>query len=311
MYLYTKDPTKEMDVDVPSNLHKSMAVSANSWTVAEIPHELRQAAKKAKRVYQNEKGFWEADYGDDIIMVYIPPGKFTMGSNDYDDEKPPHIVYLDGYWMGKYEVTVKQYLQFVKDKKSHFPEWLEKGSKYSIETGNDDYYKKFVSDENYPAVGISWDDAGAYCDWLSNKMGLNFSLPTEAQWEKAARGIDGRKYPWGNKEPDGNLANFDRKVLKVTPVGSYPGGSSLYGILDMAGNVWEWCYDWYDERYYDNMPGINPTGPTSGSLCVVRGGSWGNQAINVRCAVRGGGRPSNRGYDAGFRLCMEVSEHDL
>jgi serine/threonine-protein kinase len=247
----------------------------------------------------------ETDIGDGIIMVSIPPGKFTMGSNEYDREKPPHEVYLDGYRMGKYAVTIKQYMQFVYETKSHYPEWLEEGSQYHIKTGSDDYYKKFVTDENCPIVGVSWEDARAYCDWLSNKTGLNFKLPTEAQWEKAARGTDGRKYPWGNREPDDTLANFEGKIGKTTPVGSYPDGASPYGLLGMAGNVWEWCSDWYGSDYYKNASKKNPPGPESGPFRVMRGGGWYFYAVDLRCSNRFIVYPSFRNSFVGFRLCQD------
>jgi formylglycine-generating enzyme required for sulfatase activity len=246
----------------------------------------------------------EADFGDRIIMVYIPPGKFEMVSNDFDRKKLTHEVYLDGYRIGKYEVTIKQYMKFVNETKSHYPEWREEGSKYHIKTGGDDYYKKLVSNENSPILGISWKDAGAYCEWLSKKTGLNFNLPTEAQWEKAARGNDSRQYPWGDRRPDPILANFGDNIGKTTPVGSYPEGASPYGLLDMAGNVWEWCSDWYGpyNTYYQK----NPTGPVSGTMRVVRGGSWYSDAGRLRCAVRDGVDPFGRSCYVGFRLCQDI-----
>ena len=199
-------------------------------------------------------------------------------------------------------------MKFVNATKTHYPEWLEQGSKYNINTGADDYYKKFLSNENHPIVGISWNDAKAYCDWLSREKNLTFKLPTEAQWEKAARGADGRKYPWGNNEPDGTLANFDMKNGKISPVDSYPDGASPYGLLDMAGNVWEWCNDWYGDDYYKNSPKDNPTGTKSGALRVIRGGSWGSDARYLRCAVRYLDRPSVRYNYLGFRLCQDNQE---
>jgi formylglycine-generating enzyme required for sulfatase activity len=274
----------------------------------EMPEDVRKIAEKigVEKVIINDKGFWEADYGDGIKMVYIPEDEFKMGSNDYKDEKPIHTVFLDGYWMGKYEITVKQYMKFVNATKTHYPEWLEQGSKYNINTGNDDYYKKFVSNENHPIVGISWDDAIAYCDWLSTEKNLTFKLPTEAQWEKAARGSDGRKYPWGgNNEPDETLANFAKKIGKTSPVGSYPDGASPYGLLDMAGNVWEWCNDWYGSDYYEKSPERKPQGPDSGTVRVMRGGSWSYGTGYLRCANRSYVRPSYRYYYLGFRLCQD------
>jgi formylglycine-generating enzyme required for sulfatase activity len=259
----------------------------------EIPEDVRKVAEKigVQKVIKNDKGFWEADYGDGIIMVYIPEGKFTMGSNDYKDEKPIHTVYLDGYWMGKYEVTFAQY------------------DKYCEATG-----KNRPADEGWgrgdrPVIVVSWNDAVKYCNWLSRKnKGLNFKLPTEAQWEKASRGTDGRKYPWGNNEPDETLANFGMTNDKTSPVGSYPNGSSPYGLLDMAGNVWEWCYDRYGSDYYKNSPKENPAGPGDASGCtyrVFRGGGWGMYARYIRCANRSSGIPSGRSLLVGFRLCQD------
>jgi formylglycine-generating enzyme required for sulfatase activity/predicted Ser/Thr protein kinase len=258
----------------------------------------------AKKVYQNEKGFREADLGDGIIMVYIPAGTFTMGSNDYDnDEKSPHEVLLDGYWLGKTEVTVGQYKAFISDS-GHAP-LSSSISKYS-------------PGDNHPVVYVSWEDAVAYCKWLSNKKGLSFTLPTEAQWEKAARGTDQRKYPWGNHDPyyQGKwYANYkahdswekrgEDGFEYTSPVGSYPQGASPYGMLDMAGNVWEWCRDWYESDYYKNSPRKNPTGPDGGASRVLRGVGWGCNAVDLRCSSRAYGRPSFRGGNVGFRLCQD------
>jgi formylglycine-generating enzyme required for sulfatase activity len=254
-----------------------------------MPAPVREIVLDGISVNGNDKGYWEAKYDDGIIMVYIPPGQFKMGSNDpdaYDSEKPQHTVALDGYWIGKYEVTFSQY------------------DRYCDEKG-----KKKPSDEGWgrgkrPVINVSWDEANKYCQWLSEKTkktGLSFKLPTEAQWEKAARGTGSRKYPWGNNEPDKTLANFFSNVGKTTPVGSYPKGASLYGLLDMAGNVWEWCRDWYDGKYYHSSPEKNPTGPKSGTYRVVRGGSWGLSARYLRCSYRYYIRPSGRSDGLGFR----------
>jgi formylglycine-generating enzyme required for sulfatase activity len=263
----------------------------------DMPQEVRAVEEKAEQFYKNEKGFWEADYGDGIKMVYIPAGTFIMGSNDYDDEEPPHEVYLDGYWMGKTEVTVGQYKAFISASgHQSLPPLV---SKYSPE-------------DDHPVVYVLWEDADAYCKWLSRKIGLTFLLPTEAQWERSARGTEKRKYPWGNKEPDETLANFGSKIGRTSPVGSYPQGESPYGLLDMAGNVWEWCRDYYDPGYYKNAPKENPEGPKigaglviPGSRHVLRGGSGSTSTWYLGCANRGVVGPSGRGSGIGFRLCME------
>jgi iron(II)-dependent oxidoreductase len=154
-------------------------------------------------------------------------------------------------------------------------------------------------------TGVSREDAAAYCKWLSGKLGVrfNFKLPTEAQWEKAARGTDARNYPWGNRKPDKILANFASN--KTSPVGSYIQGASPYGLLDMAGNVWEWCQDLYDGKYYHSSPDKNPTGPKSGTIRVMRGGSWDVRAVILRCSYRRYVVLSGRDGDVGFRLCQD------
>jgi formylglycine-generating enzyme required for sulfatase activity len=267
-------------------------------------------------IMQNQKGFWEAYYEKyDITMIYIPPGKFKMGSDDgADNEKPPHEVDLDGYWIGKTEVTNAQYVEFLNDSKIDHKNGCQgkpcidtdKESEYSHIKGTKGNYHVVPAYEKHPVIKVSWYGAIEYCKWLSKKTGLKFDLPTEAQWEKAARGQDKRKYPWGSREPDKNLANFDGNIGKTTPVGSYPAGASPYGLLDMAGNVWEWCSDRYAANYYKNSPPKNPEGPNSGSYRVVRGGSWYDGARDLRCANRSGYGPSGRGSGLGFRLRQDI-----
>ena len=271
----------------------------------EMPEKVRLVKSKGIKVNKNKNGYWEADYGEGIIMVYIPEGTFKMGSSDYDDEKPPHDVYLDGYWMGKTEVTMGQYKRFISETDHiSLPSWA---SKYS-------------PGDNHPVVGVSWDDAVAYCKWLSNKKEAKFKLPTEAQWEKAARGTDSFKYPWGNHEPFyngkwyANYAahdNWDKRGADGfeynAPVGSYPAGASPYGLLDMAGNAWEWCDDWYKSDYYKEKDSQkkNPTGPNNGPYRVIRGGGWYYYARSLRCSNRYYDMPSKRGNDVGFRLSQD------
>jgi formylglycine-generating enzyme required for sulfatase activity len=284
--------------------NKDLMSSRELRTDEEKPADVKAVESKAKNVYKNDKDFWEADYGDGIIMVYIPEGEFTMGSNDgNDDERPLHKVYLDGYWMGKTEVTVGQYKTFISETGHRFLP----GSVYKYSPG-----------DNHPVIAVSWDDANSYCKWLSKKTGLRLKLPTEAQWEKAARGTDRRKYPWGNHEPfyrEKWYANYaahnswekrgEDGFEFTAPVDSYSQGASPYGVLNMAGNVWEWCNDWYGSDYYKNSTDKNPIGPAGGTYRVLRGGGCYNSADGIRCAFRFSGDPSYRGYVVGFRLCQD------
>jgi formylglycine-generating enzyme required for sulfatase activity len=209
---------------------------------------------------------------DSATMVYVPAGEFTMGSNDYDDEKPPHAVYLDAFWIDKFEVTNALYKKCVDAGKCSAPQ-ESKSSTRALYYGNSQY-------DNYPAINVTWENATQYCAFAKKQ------LPTEAQWEKAARGTDKRIYPWGDTFDVNKLNSSEGGKGDTTAVGSYPSGASPYGALDMAGNVWEWVADWYDANYYKNSPARNPTGPTSGQSRVVRGGSWGSSATSVRAADR-------------------------
>ena len=199
-------------------------------------------------------------------MVYVPAGDFLMGSKNgegYDRERPQHTVYLDGYWIYKNEVTVAQYRNFCKTTGRNMPDPPNWGWK-----------------DDHPVVNVTWDEAKAYCEWAGA------ALPTEAQWEKAARGTDGRIYPWGNDWDKTRLNSYQSGSTATTPVGNYPGGASPYGCLDMAGNGWQWCADWYDATYYANSPARNPTGPATGTTRVLRGGSWFNLPACCRSAYR-------------------------
>ncbi|MBI4725791.1 formylglycine-generating enzyme family protein [candidate division TA06 bacterium] len=252
---------------------------------------------------------------DSSVLIEIPAGSFIMGSNDYDDEKPIHTVYLDKYYIGKYEVTVGQFRKFVNA--TGYKTDAEKSGGAYVYTGGswqqkaDANWKNpyFSQNDNSPVVCVSWNDAKAYCDWA----GLR--LPTEAEWEKAARGTDGRSYPWGNGW-DGNKCNHGKVSSPYTdasdgyeytsPVGSFSSGVSPYGAYDMAGNVWEWCSDWYGENYYGSSPSNNPTGPSSGDSRVLRGGSFGSYANDSVCrvAARIYNLPDYRTNYYGFRIAQ-------
>jgi len=219
--------------------------------------------------------------GDRADMVLVPAGEFLMGSDDSDYAKPQHGVYLDDYWIYKMPVTVAQYRKFCEATQRAMPDapsWSWK--------------------DDHPAVNVTWHDARAYCEWTG------VGLPTEAQWEKAARGTGGRKYPWGDRWDVRRCANsVGRNNLASTlPVGSYPSGASPYGCLDMAGNVWEWCADWFGRNYYQCGIDRNPPGPEQGMYRVLRGGSWFDYGPgSFRCAHRYGFAPDVRYSYFGFR----------
>jgi len=237
---------------------------------------------------------------DGAAMVWVPAGSFRMGGGTGEglldallnrlsgyatsNKQPAHSVYLDGYWIYKYEVTVKQYHAFCRATKRAMPPAPEWGWQ-----------------DNHPIVNVTWHDASTYAAWAGA------SLPTEAQWEKAARGPDGRVYPWGNAWDGAKCCNsvdpYDAE--SPSPVGSFPAGASPYGAQDMTGNVWERCAVWYDALYNDHAPPRNPTGATTGQSDVVRGGSWGRGDPWVfRAAYRNGCDPSYRVEDLGFRCVL-------
>jgi formylglycine-generating enzyme required for sulfatase activity len=241
-------------------------------------------------------------------MVLVPEGKFTMGTSErnieqwlrahpkdkrewFEDEQPQHSVFLKAFYMDQYEVTTKRYQAFMND-----AGW-----------GEPEYWSRTipVSQAEKPVVGVTWDDAQAYCEHYGKR------LPTEAEWEKAARGTDGRFYPWGNEAPTSRHANFDRgydfKNYEVlTAVGSRSAGASPYGVQDMAGNVWEWVADLYDENYYQNSPKDNPEGANEGKYRVIRGGSWNYDAWNLRSSNRVRNLPTLRSNLLGFRCARNA-----
>ena len=230
---------------------------------------------------------------DDMLLVYVPAGEFTMGSDDGDsDEKPQHQVYLDAFWIDQTEVTNAMYAKCVEANQCELPDKKQSSTRSS-------YFGNPLYDE-YPVIYVSWDYAVDYCSWVGR------TLPTEAQWEKAARGPDGWTYPWGNVLPKDTLLNYNNALGDTTRVGSYPSGASIYGALDMAGNVWEWTYDLYDDKYYQKSPTSNPSGPLVGEFNVLRGGSWYQNGYLVRSALRYGDKPSYFHAVIGFRCAISI-----
>ncbi len=222
---------------------------------------------------------------DGMVMVRVPAGTFPMGSPPgepwtQEDEVPPHAVTLRAFWLDRTEVTNGQYARCVVAGACESP-FAARQSTQEGHYGDPRY-------DAYPVVNVSWPMAQAYCNWAGAY------LPTEAQWEYAARGPDGLLFPWGNSAPDGTRLNFAREVGEPRPVGSYELGASWCGALDMAGNVWEWTADWY--RIYTETAQVDPVGPPQGIGHVLRGGSWYDGADFVRAANRYVIREAYRDY---------------
>ena len=221
-------------------------------------------------------------------LALVPAGEFLMGSQTDEGgngEDPLHRVYLDAFFVDVYEVTVALFARFLEATGQAPPDKWEEADP--------------AVDGNRPVIGVTWYDADAYCRWSGKR------LPTEAEWEKAARGTDGRPYPWGEEPPTERHANFGTPFwdgyATLAAVGSYEMGKSPYGVYDMVGNVWEWVADWYDGAYYRNSPHQNPQGPSDGLLKVVRGASWFSQPQVTRAAFRGLGVRRHWDNKTGFR----------
>lgn len=233
------------------------------------------------------------------MMIFIPSAEFTMGSVDEDatpNERPTSHITVSRFYISRYLITNADYEQF--DRAHTVKRAAGAGDKH-------------------PAVYVSSLDAIKFCNWLSTRERRKYRLPTEAEWEYAAKGSDGRKYPWGNQDGRGDLANFADKntvfawsdheidcgYAESSPVGAFPLGASPFGVEDMAGNVWEWCFDYYEP--YRPGPKINPRGPTAGAKRVHRGGSWKSRFNSLRTTVRSSNVPSFSCNDLGFRIVCE------
>jgi formylglycine-generating enzyme required for sulfatase activity len=221
---------------------------------------------------------------DSATYVFVPEGEFTMGSEDSrTDAQPPHTVFLSDYWIMQTEVTNSQY-------------------KLCVEAGvctppaNDRWNDSIYAD--HPVTQVTWQQAYEYARWIGGR------LPTEAEWEKAARGVDGRIYPWGNELQGETLLNYNFSTGDTVPVGSYPAGASVYGVLDMAGNVEEWVADWYAPDYYASAPTQDPSGPEEGVLRVLRGGSYFSNRQAILATSREKALPDTHFDSVGFRVSI-------
>jgi formylglycine-generating enzyme required for sulfatase activity len=236
---------------------------------------------------------------DGMVLVYVPEGEFYMGSSGNDpqaatNEQPQRLVSVSAFWIDQTEVTNAQYEKCV-----------------SAGVCTEPTSSRYVDPRygNYPVVTVTWFQAAEYCAWVGGR------LPTEAEWEKAARGpaaTGGRRiWPWGNNTPGSTLANFNNNEGNTVAVGSYPRGASLYGALDMAGNAWEWVADYYAEDYYQtaSAAGLNadPTGPDKGFWRITRGGGYISAAQYIRLAIRADTAPDRRAGYIGFRCVRPMT----
>jgi serine/threonine-protein kinase len=275
---------------------------------------------------------------DSMVMVYVPAGKFEMGSNEedmdrifqmcpgwglkcertwFDDEQPAHTVAVDGFWIDRTEITNAQFAVFLNEQGNQEEggvNWLDLEDEDCRIERTSGQYRPMSEYADHPVVEVAWYGAMAYCEWVGGR------LPTEAEWEYAARGPEGAIFPWGDTF-DCSRSNFDDETrlddylvpgregcdghLKTSPVGSFSDGASWVGVLDMAGNVWEWVADWYDDDYYSRSPSENPIGPYSGEHRVIRGGSWFSDPYIARSAVRGRDSPDGTGSYLGFRCAKD------
>jgi len=263
-------------------------------------------------------GSFQINDADGMKLFYIPQDAFMMGWEETDSEEiQAHKVYLDGYWIDETEVTNEMYARFLNEVGNIVVE----GELFAY-LEQDEYDQLYIEDgiwmalegyEKHPVAQVTWFGAEAYCEWAGRR------LPTEAEWEKAAKGLSGFLYPWGESPAAGNLLNFadlnttarfadesiDDGFAETAPVGSYPDGASEYGLLDMAGNVKEWVADWYDKNYYANSPAKNPQGPENGELRVLRGGGWYDSLLNSSTVHRMYQKPVYHKPFIGFRCASD------
>jgi formylglycine-generating enzyme required for sulfatase activity len=272
----------------------SRSVTVDAGQTADSRMELmRPAAGKTSGAFvllgSNPEGFEERwRLRDGAIVVRIPEGPFLMGSEHPQseaDERPVHPVVVDEFLIDKTEVTWRQYAKFARSEGHALPPAPMWGQL-----------------PHYPLSFATWEEAAGYCQWVGGR------LPTEAEWEKAARGTDGRDYPWGNAWDPTRCNSISGGMHRPQPVGSYHGCVSPYGVLDMAGSHWQWVADWYGADYYAHSPERNPQGPATGSARVKRGGFWMNHPTQVRATHRGKSEPDWRNAPHGFRCAHDGTE---
>lgn len=324
--------------------------------------ELEYIKAKALKFEKNSMGYWEASFRDGVVMTYVPKGSFIMGNNDIERALPEHKVNLSHFWFSKYPITIGQFRAFVEDthyqtevlNEGHTGPWVYDFDKHGFipkygyywDNAFKDVISKFPEitiNDQHPVGSINWNDAIAYTEWLSEKTGLVISLPTEAEWEYAARGNDARIYPWGNEDPDGTRANYadetfdkyfpDTKQALVhhgvddgfaitSPVGSFPLGQSPIGAMDMAGNLTEWVYDSYYVLTKKQAIEVNdPIYTIKNGENMEKGGLWCGSAgrigqipdeiimgHNVRTDTRSADETESADDHMGFRVAISYTK---
>ena len=267
--------------EVPQESPAEVVSQAPEVSSSEQPEEAEAEEKREPAI--GSKSLREKD---GMEILYVPGGSFEMGSTELTYAKPVRTVDVDGFYIDKYEVTNGQYRRCVSEGACQF------GGENTSNT-RERYYDNPVY-TNHPVINLNWYEARDYCQWVGG------DLPTEAQWEKAARGTDGRRYQWGDFEPNKSKAKYNQNEGDTMPVGSYSQNVSPFGAMDMAGNVWEWTQDWYADSYSPDDTD-NPSGPTAGQFRTIRGGCWYYEATFIRSAHRSKHNPLYRYYNVGFR----------
>jgi formylglycine-generating enzyme required for sulfatase activity/ABC-type phosphate/phosphonate transport system substrate-binding protein len=284
-YMYGSNSPKLVSTDDAFFEPLRQALAAAGWDAVNLILDFEHQSTEGEPIDESVVGGQIAYSADGAEMVYVPEGEFLMGASEDDvladsDEKPQRSVFLDAYWIYKHEVSNGQY-------RSCIEEGICSGS-----------LSRYPADR-YPAAYISSYQAEVYCNWIGGR------LPTEAEWEKAARGNSTTLYSWGDDSPSCNRANYEGCVGASSTLGSYPDGANSYGIQDLAGNVWEWVSDWYGSSYYRQSGNINnPFGPESGEYRVIRGGGWGSPEEKLRISERGWVTPNWNQSTVGFRCVI-------
>lgn len=266
-----QEPTRKLEAPADADRSTFTPEPPTATAVPTDPPPMETAVPSDTPPAESGAGTTRVREADGMVQVFVPAGDFLFGSDDGDsDERPLRSAYVNSFWIDQTEVTTAQYQRCVADGSCTLPQGLESGTRSS-------YYldERFM---DYPVILVNFYQASQYCDWAGSR------LPHEDEWEKAARGTDGRTYPWGNVAPDRDHMNFDHYVGDTMPVASYPEGASPYGVMDMSGNVWEWIDDLYDPNYY-----------------MHRGGSWDFGPRAARSANRGGDSPNSAYFNLGFR----------